>query len=33
MYTCCTERMILPLTVSGDEVFEVYGEGDPVLVE
>lgn len=33
MHTCCTERMSLPLTVSGDEVFEVYGEGDPVLVE
>lgn len=25
--------MVLPLTVSGDEVSEVYSEGDPVRVE
>lgn len=25
--------MVLPLTVFGDEVSEVYREGDPVLVE
>lgn len=33
MHICCKERMILPHTVSSEEVSEVNGEGDPVLVE